>query len=145
MVSDLLTRETREWNVAKVENLLPELKSHILSLRPSILGSRDSFIWPLQKTGSYTVKTGYNAIQGAKDQVEITHEARETNLWIKLIWNSPLSPKLKLFLWKVGNNALPTGANLQTRGMLSNTLCTRCGDQESIEHILFHCPFAKEV
>ena len=145
MVSDFLTRETREWNVAKVENLLPELKSHILSLRPSILGWRDSFIWPLQKTGSYTVKTGYNAIQGAKDQVEITHEARETNLWIKLIWNSPLSPKLKLFLWKVGNNALPTGANLQTRGMLSNTLCTRCGDQESIEHILFHCPFAKEV
>ncbi|KAF3589449.1 hypothetical protein F2Q69_00029349 [Brassica cretica] len=55
MVSDLLTRETREWNIAKVENLLPELKSHILSLRPSILGSRDSFIWPLQRSGSSTL------------------------------------------------------------------------------------------
>lgn len=47
MVSDLLTRETREWNIAKVENLLPELKDHILGLRPSLLGSHGSFIWPL--------------------------------------------------------------------------------------------------
>ena len=90
MVSDLLTRETREWNIAKVENLLPELKSHILSLRPSILGSRDSFIWPLQRSGSSTVKTGYNAIQSSKNQRENNCEVRESNLWNKLIWSSPL-------------------------------------------------------
>ena len=145
MVLDLLTIETREWNIAKVEELLPELKSHFLYLRPSILGARDSFIWPLQNSGTYTVKTGYNAIQAAKNHWTDNVGARGSNLWNKLIWSTSLSPKLKLFLWKVGNNALPTGENLQTRGMLSNTMCTRIGDSESIAHILFHCPFAKEV
>ncbi|KAF3521414.1 hypothetical protein F2Q69_00046585 [Brassica cretica] len=110
MVSDLLTRETRKWNIAKVENLLPELKGHILGLRPSILGARDSFIWPLQKSGVYIVKTGYNAIHATKNQGSDTFGTRESNLWNKLIWSTSLSPKLKLFLWKVGNNALPTGA-----------------------------------
>lgn len=32
MVSDLLTRETREWNAGLAENLLPELKDHIMKL-----------------------------------------------------------------------------------------------------------------
>lgn len=49
MVSDLLTRETREWNAGLAENLLPELKDHIMKLRPSVLGKHDSFVWPLQK------------------------------------------------------------------------------------------------
>lgn len=58
MVSDILTRESREWNQEKIENLLPELSSHILALRPSVLGSHDSFIWTLQKLGNYTAKSG---------------------------------------------------------------------------------------
>lgn len=145
MVSDLLTRETREWNEAKVENLLPELKDHILTLRPSILGSPDTFIWPLQKSGIYTVKTGYNAIQATKNQSTSILLAREVHPCNKLIWSPPLSPKLKLFLWKVGNNALPTRANLYTRGLLTNTMCHRCGELETVSHILFQCPFAMEV
>jgi len=42
-------------------------------------------------------------------------------------------------------NALPTGLNLQTRRVLVNTNCLRCGEPESISHILFDCNFAKEV
>ena len=57
----------------------------------------------------------------------------------------PLLPKLKFFLWKIATNTLPTGANLQTRGLLTNTGCPRCGEVETIDHILFHCAFAKEV
>lgn len=43
------SRESKEWNVARINNLLPELASHILALRPSILGANDSYIWPLRK------------------------------------------------------------------------------------------------
>lgn len=66
MVSDLLTRETREWNAIKVESILPEPKEHILALKPSLLGAQDAFVWPLQKSGEYTVKTGYRALQSQK-------------------------------------------------------------------------------
>lgn len=41
MVSNLWTRETKEWNTVRVENLLPELSSLILSIRHSVLGAQD--------------------------------------------------------------------------------------------------------
>lgn len=40
---------------------------------------------------------------------------------------------------------MPSCENLQSRGLSTNTACTRCGEHESIDHILFHCNFAKEV
>lgn len=68
MIADILTRESKEWNKARIANLFPELASHILSLRPSILGAKDTFTWPLHKTGNYTVKSGYYSTQTAKHQ-----------------------------------------------------------------------------
>ncbi|KAF2597423.1 hypothetical protein F2Q68_00011197 [Brassica cretica] len=50
MISDLLARETKEWNAALVNRLLPELSEHIISIRPSILGSRDTYIWTQQNS-----------------------------------------------------------------------------------------------
>lgn len=44
MVADILTRETKEWDIARINNLLPELSSHILTLKPSLTGAPDSFI-----------------------------------------------------------------------------------------------------
>ena len=51
----------------------------------------------------------------------------------------------KFFLWKVAANSLPTGSNLQVRGLLANTSCRNCGEEESIDHILFRCGIVKEV
>lgn len=45
LVADLLPREIKEWNVAKINNLFPELINHILRLCPSILDSEDSYVW----------------------------------------------------------------------------------------------------
>ena len=145
MVADILTRETKEWNTGRIRQLLPELEDHILSIKPSVLGTEDSYIWPLQKTGEYTVKTGYYAIHSCDIQSTLLLEEDNMWSWKKHIWNPPLLPKLKFFLWKIATNSLPTGANLQTRGLLTNTGCPRCGEVETINHILFHCAFAKEV
>ena len=146
VVADILTREIREWNKTRIGELLPELSSHILSLRPSILGANDSYIWPLQKSGNYTVKLGYFSTRVINTPVaRLQSQPEETLNWKKYIWNPPLLPKIKFFLWKAVTNTLPTGLNLQTRGVLVNTNCLRCGEAESISHILFHCNFAKKM
>lgn len=139
MVSDILTRETREWNLERINHLLPELASIIQTIKPSLLDVQDSYVWPLQNSGKYSVKTGYFSL--------VQHEvlAPATPDWKKLVWNPPLLPKLKYFLWKILQNALPTGENLRRRGMLTNTFCQSCGDAESLNHIFFHCSLAKEV
>lgn len=45
----------------------------------------------------------------------------------------------------MATNSLPTGANLQTRGVRGNINCKRCGAEETISHILFQCDIAQEV
>lgn len=146
MVADVLSREKKEWNEARINNLLPELATYILALKPSLLGAPDTFIWPLDKSGQYTVRSGYYSVQAPKYLQAAPPVDRGIPWnWKKFIWTPELLPKLKFFLWKAAANALPTGANLQTRGLLNNTNCIRCGARETIDHILFHCSFAREV
>lgn len=94
MVSDVLTRETREWNRARIDNLMPELTSHIMSLRPSILDAHDAYIWPLTSNGSYSAKSGYNALITTKPHARPLHRPDNWN-WKKNLWNPPLLPKIK--------------------------------------------------
>ncbi|XP_048615702.1 uncharacterized protein LOC125588413 [Brassica napus] len=65
--------------------------------------------------------------------------------WYKSVWSVSTAPKIQLFIWKAINGALPTGENLQKRGMMQNTLCVHCRLTETTEHLLLHCPFARQV
>lgn len=128
-----------------VEQILPELSSRTLTIRPSIKGTPDAYIWTQRESGIYTAKSGYFSAQVEKIQSTSVLLNLERCNWQKYIWSPKLLPKFKFFLWKCAQNILPTGGNLRKRGLLVNTLCTRCGEEESIEHLLFHCSFAEEV
>ncbi|XP_056843436.1 uncharacterized protein LOC130495880 [Raphanus sativus] len=145
MVSDLLLRESKEWNHALVKKLLPELAEHIFSIRPSITGMKDTYIWTQQNTGNYSAKSGYYATQKIKTQSTISLLGDPNWNWQKLIWNPKLLPKIKMFMWRCAINNLPTGDNLRKRGLLGHTSCAKCGAEETLEHILFRCTTAKET
>ncbi|CAN7093652.1 unnamed protein product, partial [Brassica rapa subsp. narinosa] len=69
----------------------------------------------------------------------------EKNLW-KAIWKIRAPPKLKHFLWRVLSGAVPVKERLNSRGLQLDSRCSLChGHSESICHLLFSCPFAKEV
>lgn len=103
LVSDLLSRETKEWNKIKIDKLLPEPSSHILSIYPSKLGARDSYFWGFHSSGTYTAKTGYLSLQTTKLQstAELLEQDTEGWSWTKYVWSPNLLPKLKMFLWKL--------------------------------------------
>lgn len=136
MVSDFLSRETKEWNRVKIENLMPELTNHILALRPSVLGAHDAYVWPLNKSGAYTVKSGYFAASSIKPTPAPRQSLVDWN-WKKNLWNPPLLPKIKIFLWKVLQQAIATCDNLQRRGVLTGAQCPSCGELETQEHLSF--------
>ncbi|XP_020875826.1 uncharacterized protein LOC110227063 [Arabidopsis lyrata subsp. lyrata] len=49
-------------------------------------------------------------------------------------------------LWRVVSQAIPTCSRLITRGMRIESHCPRCPTaEETINHVLFQCPFAKMV
>lgn len=66
--------------------------------------------------------------------------------WNRNIWHLNTAPKVKMFLWKTSKGALPVGERLMARHMDIDPKCKRCGDKlESINHLLFHCSFAKKI
>ncbi|XP_009139318.2 uncharacterized protein LOC103863312 [Brassica rapa] len=50
-----------------------------------------------------------------------------------------------MFMWKCLRGILPVGENLLARHININPACKRSGNSESINHLIFHCPFAREV
>ena len=43
------------------------------------------------------------------------------------------------------NRAIPVGEQLLHRNIDVDPKCIRCGETESINHLLLHCSFAKKV
>lgn len=65
--------------------------------------------------------------------------------WSK-IWKIRDPKRLKMFLWRVAANTLPTRENLITRMDISEPWCVLCKQEvESASHLFFKCPVAKAL
>lgn len=141
-VSDLLTSDMK-WNKARMEEILPLVAKEVQMLQPGDKESADIYVWQPLQSGIYTTRSGYFA--AAMEDVQINPVTNNEFDWRKDIWTEKTSPKLKLFLWSIVQNALPLGENLQKRGIHSDITCIRCKGFESATHIFSECPFAKKV
>lgn len=145
VVADLLSSDSSCWLKRKIDQVLPAYETQILRLVPSMMGAKDAYCWYGTKSGTYSVKSGYLALQEVQKAQVIAPPPNESFDWQKTIWTVDTSPKLKLFLWKLCRGALATGENLATRGIYVSTSCPHCGDTETALHLFFQCPFATEV
>ncbi|XP_019093323.1 PREDICTED: uncharacterized protein LOC104753702 [Camelina sativa] len=142
-VEELICPISKTWDVPKIRSILPYYEDKITILRPSELGASDQYIWLLTKSGEYSAKTGYHA---ATDRDKPNLPVHNPNFnWNKNIWNLHCPPKVCFLVWKAMRNALPTGQNLRIRGINPSATCPHCNADESVFHLLFHCPYALEV
>lgn len=61
------------------------------------------------------------------------------------IWKVEVWPKIKAFIWKVATKSLSTRATLARRGVTLSALCPCCLVDETVEHVLFGCPWVRQV
>ncbi|XP_042952141.1 uncharacterized protein LOC122289229 [Carya illinoinensis] len=62
------------------------------------------------------------------------------------LWSLNIPNATKVFLWRACLNALPTRANLKVRKVVEDTACPICSQpSETIEHVLWECPSARDV
>lgn len=141
-VSDLLT-DDMQWNTKRLKEVLPLLVDQIKCIKPSSTGAEDVFIWQPTSSGDYTTKSGY-AVAATKGSTLLVPNSDLFN-WIRDVWATECSPKMKVFTWSIIQRALPLGENLQSRGIHAQAKCIRCNELETAKHIFFDCPFAKEV
>lgn len=58
----------------------------------------------------------------------------------KEVWQAPVIPKVKHFLWRIFKGSLPTRVELRRRHMSESGLCAMCGiEEETVLHASVQC------
>jgi hypothetical protein len=113
--------ETVEW-----ENLC-----RIFDLHPYTTGE-DEVKWSLEASGEFSTRSIYGRLMHG---AVVTH--------FKEVWKTRVPPRIRVFLWQLIRNRLPSGVQVAKRKGPTNGACALCGEQEDCDHIFFSCHLAK--
>jgi ribonuclease HI len=117
-------------------NSLEAIEKIIIPLQPL----QDKLIWTLDPCGIYTVKSAINCCLTPR-----TSYNPADSLW-KQLWKLKMHERLKVFLWRMGSNALPTKQRVFQRTGYSDPMCPLCGvEEESYSHLFLHCQMIKPI
>ena len=108
---------------------------------------KDHLVWAGTKHGDYTVRSAYHMVKenGIREGGSCSNAQDMAALW-KGIWKINCARVVKTFLWQACTNILPTKKLLFKRHIMADPLCPICGlEIESIGHILWACPSAKDI
>ncbi|KAL9293822.1 putative ribonuclease H domain, reverse transcriptase zinc-binding domain-containing protein [Arabidopsis thaliana] len=147
-VSHLLDPASKNWNLNMLRDLFPWKDIQLILAQRPMFSREDSFCWAGTNHGLYIVKSGYE-LSSRLLHKEMFREAQEqpsVNPIFQGIWNLYTAPKIKVFLWKAVKGAVSVEDRLRTRGILIDDGCYMCHEaNETINHILFQCPLARQV
>jgi hypothetical protein len=104
----------------------------------------------IQRMASISVKSVCNLAQSCSLFLTRSFRGRgvsyvsvnEETQW-KAIWKINAPIKIKIHLWRFAHNCLPSGAQMQRRHIPTSDTCILCGRDETIEHSLLLCQFAR--
>ncbi|KAK3228943.1 hypothetical protein Dsin_000824 [Dipteronia sinensis] len=145
-VAELLDRNSSRWDSVKLHQLLLPIDRDIVrSIPVSWIGGHDSLSWHYDRKRCYSVKSGYRLALQRKLQ-DSASSSSSTQKWWSSLWCLNVPPKVRIFIWRVCLNAIPSLANLWARKVVADPCCLRCGvDVESGGHALFWCGGARKV
>ncbi|CAN1187377.1 Putative ribonuclease H protein At1g65750 [Linum perenne] len=127
-----------QWDFQKLERLLaPEAVDVVAGMTPpSEERGPDDWVWGLEASGQFSIKSAYNLICN-------TDRYPESTVW-KGVWKWVGPNRIKHFLRLAANNKLLTNVARRSRGLSADELCSRCGtEEETCIHVLRDCDFAK--
>ncbi|KAB1226792.1 hypothetical protein CJ030_MR1G021664 [Morella rubra] len=140
--------EGNDWNSKLIRSIFPEdTADAILALRIAKVGETDSLFWPLEGLGEFSVKSAHKALVKHRNAAP---SSLHFSQW-KDLWHLKLHDQLKLLLWKVTWDGIPTKLKVADRiggrGQLEgDLLCALCGEHlESLHQLLFICPYSRSV
>lgn len=130
---------TKIWNRAHIHQLFSGEEAEAILRMPLMnSGTTDTRIWSYEKLASSSVISGYHVFMerfGNIDSLKF-----DGNLMS--FWKLHVPPKVKVFLWRVCRDCIPTRIRLQSRGVPCLGTCVGCSTQlENMWYALLTCEF----
>jgi hypothetical protein len=149
----LLSESGTDWDMDTVRTLFSEEIAEEIQKIPISKHGGDNFAaWPFDRFGTYTVKSAYYlartekffSCQGAKNHGGGSDIGTQGKDW-KALWAILAPEKMKIVLWSMVHDCLPTGFQLRYRQIIFDDSCTFCSRSERVEHLFLFCPSVKEL
>ncbi len=139
-VANFILPSTNSWNrVVLVEIVDAASLGAILKVTIPIQPRLDKLIWTLEPLGNFSMKSVIKS--NASPRVQTPQDPEWHGLW-KL----KLHERLKIFLWRLGSNALLTKVNLAHRIGIGDQKCPLCGEaEETYQHLFLQCSVVKPI
>ena len=105
-----------------------------------LVDKEDIWIWNLEKSNAYTVRSAYNC--------QTAQHPAVAPVDVKMLWQKNVPLKVVVFAWCLFQNRLPTKYNLVWRSVLNTDSClcaTGCGSTETVNHLILHCSYFDTV
>jgi hypothetical protein len=153
LVSSLIDSSTVSWKAEVVEELFLPMDAEVIRSIPLSTHRLDDFwAWHYEKNGLLSVRSAYRMLvltkkrredwlQGRSGGSEAVQEGRS---WQRL-WRAQVPSKLRVFLWRLAQQSLPTGNVRCHRHMSPTSSCSVCGEEDSWRHSLINCAMARTV
>lgn len=84
----------------------------IMEIRTCGRNSKDIYIWDYNKTGAYTVKSGYWVQMNVLNRTLVEEDQPSLDDIYQLAWRTNTSPKIHHFLWRCISNSIPIAGNM---------------------------------
>uniref|UniRef100_A0ACD5WKF4 Uncharacterized protein n=1 Tax=Avena sativa TaxID=4498 RepID=A0ACD5WKF4_AVESA len=109
-----------------------ELQSLMGALPMALSQGKDVAAWLLLPSGEFSVSSAYKALfQGP------------ARTWSGPLWEAPLPLSIRIFVWQLLRDRLPSGVEVSKRNGPGDGRCPLCGTPESCSHIMFSCLAAR--
>ena len=125
------TRTMQDWEIGTISSFLELLYSTTIKRN-----EEDRMCWRPSLTKGFHVKSYYKVLSSPGGGVFP---------W-KSIWKVKVPPRIAFFSWTAALGKILTADNLRKRGLILVSWCCLCkADGESVDHLLLHCMYAKEL
>ncbi|KAF9593836.1 hypothetical protein IFM89_025621 [Coptis chinensis] len=124
-----------DWKMpTEVQQVLDQ--ANVARLPPCYPSELDELIQTPDIRGKFSVASAFEQIREKETQVG----------WDTLVWNASIHPSTSATAWKSFNNCAATDTSIRKKGVhLASKCCCGCKEEEDLDHILWHCQFAKNL
>jgi hypothetical protein len=125
------TWTVQDWEIGTISSFLELLYSTTIKRN-----KEDRMCWRPSLTKGFHVKSYYKVLSSPGGGLFP---------W-KSIWKVKVPPRVAFFSWTAALGKILTADNLRRRGLILVSWCCLCkADGESVDHLLLHCAYAKEL
>jgi hypothetical protein len=147
IISDLFhydhSHSAPSWNTPLLHHLFDTSTiGEILKIKISN-SEEESFFWTPAANGQFSTKSALSLISSQRTN-QLTSPLSSSN-W-KHLWKLKLNDRLKLFLWKIAWDIVPSKSRLNQVFPIpqDKLICPLCnGEEDSLSHLFFRCFFAR--